>query len=370
MPSAFRRVLRRHASQLFRKTRDVLVHASSPMNVVVMRPILDALLSDPRVRVHLAAKYRRADDAAAMIRATGLERVNPLTAREAARLRADLYLCAEGSRPAGKRSHRRVVMFHGASFKGRSIAKKLKFFDRVLLVGPWQHRQFVARGYFDADDPRLVRCGMPKLDALVTGSIDTGALRARLRIPERARVVLYAPTWGEHSSMFKMGESVIEHAARVPNVHVVVKFHDHLLDPHHSPIDWAARARAWTYPNVSIHDDLDVVPALALADVLISDASSVLQEFTLLDRPIVYCDVPELFASKRYKKTADTDTWAQKGGIVVGDGAAIGPALERCFADPSEFSPIRRKIAADVFYNPGAATKAALSVIHEELGWS
>lgn len=339
------------------------------MNVVVMRPILDALAHDSRVRLHLAAKYRRKDDAPSMIRATNLQDVVPVSAKEAGRLRADLYLCAEGSRPPGKRCHRRVVMFHGASFKGRSVAKKLKFFDRILLVGPWQHRQFLARGYFEEGDPRLERIGMPKLDALANGTIDRGALRVRLGIPREKKIVLYAPTWGEHSSMFKMGESIVEHAAKMPGVHVLVKFHDHLLDLNHSPIDWAARSGTWSWKNVTIYRDIDVVPALALADVLISDASSVLQEFTLVDRPIVYCDVPELFRSKRYKKTADTETWSQKGGVVIRGAHELSTALERCFSNPSEFSPIRRKIAEDVFYNPGTATEAALAVIRSELGW-
>lgn len=38
----------------------------------------------------------------------------------------------------------------------------------------------------------------------------------------------------------------------------------------------------------------DILPTLFLADLLISDASSVANEYTLLDRPIVFLDVPEM----------------------------------------------------------------------------
>ncbi len=362
------RHLRRTLSRIIRGKRDVLLHACSPMNIVVMRPIIDALQRDPRIRLILAAKFRTRDDAPAMIAATRLKDVEPMKRRAAHKYRADLYIAPDGSRVAGKRSYRRMLTFHGASFKGRSIAKKAKFFDKIMLVGPWQRRQFIARKFIKEGDPRLVEIGMPKLDPLVNGSIDVRALRARLGIDPSKKVVLYAPTWGEHSSIFKMGEAMLERASRIDGIHVLVKLHDHLKDPNHSKIDWEARAKAWPWKNVSLYEDIDVVPAMALADVLISDASSVLQEFMLLDRPIVYCDVPELFQSKRYRKTADVDTWSQKGGIVIKTGDEIAAALDRCFSDPSEFSAARRAIANDVFYNPGIATQRALELVYSELG--
>jgi hypothetical protein len=365
--NAFRRELRRRVSQAFRPWRSVLLQGGSPMNVVVLRPLIDAMGRDPRIRLFLSGKFRQQDDPQGLIDATGLAGVTPLSKREARKLRADLYVSAEGSRPAGKRSHRRALVFHGASFKGRSVARKTRFFDRILLVGPWQRRQFVARGWFSENDPRLVAAGMPKLDRLVRGDVDRDAVRRGLGIGHGEKLVLYAPTWGEHSSIFTMGDELVRCAAAIPGVRIVVKLHDHLLDPTRSEIDWRSRLRAFEALGVVRYDDVDVVPALAAADVLVSDASSVLQEFALLDRPIVYADVPELFASSRYRKSADTATWHQKGGIVIRRGEEIVAALERSFAAPSEFSAQRRAIAQDVFYCPGDATRRCLEILYAEL---
>lgn len=362
-PSPYVRAVRRFFSQ----KRSIILEGASPMNIVILRPILERLQRDSRIRLYLSAKFLQKDDPESMIRATGLRDVTPLKQSRARRFPADLYLSTDGSRVPGKSSYRRLLTFHGASFKGRTIAKKTRFFDKIMLVGPWQRRQFVARGYFQDNDPRFVPIGMPKLDKLAARGHDVVAIRRSLGIADHERVVLYAPTWGEQSSIFKMGEAMLEAASTVPNVRILVKLHDHLMDPTRSPIDWLERAQQWPWKNVELYRDIDVVPALAIADVLISDASSVIQEFMLLDRPVIYCDVPELLKSKRYKKTADTQTWFQKGGPVIKTGPEIVPALERSLGNPSEFSEIRRKIAEDVFYNPGTATEHALRLIYTEL---
>ena len=71
----------------------------------------------------------------------------------------------------------------------------------------------------------------------------------------------------------------------------------------------------------------DVVRTMSIADLLISDASSVANEFALLDRPIVFLDVPELIElTLRKGARLDLETWGRKGGVVVPD---VPAALER-----------------------------------------
>src|SRR5439155_1685486 len=69
----------------------------------------------------------------------------------------------------------------------------------------------------------------------------------------------------------------------------------------------------------------DVVECLFAADLLISDASSVVNEYALLDRPIVFLDVPELLAAARDREGSalDLDTWGRRGGEVVAEPAEV-----------------------------------------------
>ncbi len=99
----------------------------------------------------------------------------------------------------------------------------------------------------------------------------------------------------------------------------------------------------------------------AIADALISDASSVANEYTLLDRPIVFIDVPELF--EKYRDSIDLEGWGQSSGPVAKTVEDVHRHLEASFSDPSTYAAQRRRIAEEGFYHPGRATDAAMEAI-------
>lgn len=337
------------------------------MNLVCLRPMLDVLRQDDRVDVSLAGHVGGGDDVRPLLEEAGLDDVTPLSERAAKGLAADLYLCADGTR-FGKRCHSRVLTFHGVSFKGRSLGDRPGWFHRVMLVGPYQRRRFVGQGTFAADDPALVDVGFPKLDGLVRGEIDRAEVRRAHGVPDDAKCVLYAPTWGEHSSLESWGEPLVAALGRLPGVHVLVKLHDHAFDASRAGQDWAAATERWSGPNVVVARGVrDVVPLLAAADVLVTDASSVAQEFCLLDRPIVYADVPALFESERYRATVDHETWGRRAGEIAESPDALADAVSRALTDPEARSDVRRGVAEDLFYSPGSATERALDVLYGEL---
>lgn len=359
-----RKRLLRRLGQRLRRRRSVLVTASTPMNLVVLRPMLEALARDSRIDLFLTGKYHGNRDIRPLLSHTpDAQRFTLLTEPEAKRLPADVYLSADGTR-YGKNSHSRVLTFHGVSFKGRSIGQRAGWFHRVFLTGPYQRRRFVDLGIFAADDPRLIDIGMPKLDRLVNG-IDAREVRRRHGIADDETCVLYAPTWGDDSSLATLGEPLIAALAR--HARVLIKLHDNHYDPLRSRIDWRARMRDWDFPGAVLYQDADVVPALAAADILVSDASSVNQEFTLLDRPMILVEVPSLYQGDRYRSTVDLDTWGLRGGIAIREPGEIDHAMKRALDDPAELSPVRRAIAADLFYHPGDATRHAVAELYAQL---
>ena len=115
----------------------------------------------------------------------------------------------------------------------------------------------------------------------------------------------------------------------------------------------------------------DVIPTLFAADLLITDASSVANEYALLDRPIVFLDVPELLAAAGGEGSAlDLETWGRRGGEVVAGPADIVAAVERGLTDPGARSEVRREIMRDLFYNPGRATSGYTRVAQNAVGSS
>jgi CDP-glycerol glycerophosphotransferase (TagB/SpsB family) len=180
-------------------------------------------------------------------------------------------------------------------------------------------------------------------------------------------VVLYAPTGERYNSMELMGEELIAKLGAVDRYDLLVKPHDHP----HTTVDWWERLAPLESEHVRLVHERDVIKTLSIADLLITDASSVANEYTLLDRPIVFIDVPELFELTLSKHARlDLETWGRKGGEVVAEVSDALSAVEAGLAHPDERSEVRRAIVADLFFNPGHATDAAMSWLGRELEWA
>ncbi len=80
---------------------------------------------------------------------------------------------------------------------------------------------------------------------------------------------------------------------------LVIKLHDHT---HRDP-GWRKKIEEWERAGAVVYRDPDIVPAMAASDVLISDLSSVANEYLLLDRSLVYLQT--LDYEERYGHSID-----------------------------------------------------------------
>lgn len=344
------------------KPRSILFFAKNPHNVAVYERVLQRLSGDSRFQLSLTSRNTRVRPANAVFDGFDLPRSLRVNDRIAAFRKYDLYLSPDMYILA-KRSQIKVHTFHGISIKGKAFSDKVLPYDRLFLIGPYQRRRFVERGVLPEDDPRFVPVGMPKTDALFDGSINRDAYLEKHGLDPRRKTLLYAPTWRPESSLNRMGEALIRSMPGSP-WNLMVKLHD-LSYEIKNGIDWSRKLNELRGANVAIIREGDVTPALFSADLLVSDASSVANEYTLLDRPIVFIDVPELF--EKYKESIDLEGWGQSSGPVVRSVEELHREIEASLAEPGRFQVQRRRIAEEGFYNPGRATDAALAAIEELL---
>ncbi len=259
----------------------------------------------------------------------------------------------------------KIQMFHGVSFRNRGVRQENLAYDYLFLIGPYMRRKFLESGLVRAADRRAVPIGFPKTDPLVTETPAREALLARHGFDGSRPVLLYAPTGEAYNSLETMGEALIRRLARSGRYDLLIKPHDH---PKNSDTDWFARLARLESPHTRLTREADVVPLLMASNLLITDASSVANEFALLDRPIVFVDVPELLRNSRAAGAAlDLRTWGRKGGVVAASPDEIVDAIDAELARPGRLSPVRKAIAKDLFYNPGRATAAALSWIDQRI---
>lgn len=361
-----------HRTTKRREVSRVVFAGYAPVHFLCFHPIYERLRRRKDVEVWLSGG-----------REPGTEGEGPLTARalyapfrvprervieldEMRRRSFDLVFCAHVSGYFPREDKQRVQLFHGVSFRNMAVRRDVLVYDRLFVVGPYMRRLFTEKQMLRDTDPRLLNIGFPKLDRLVDGSLDRQAILRRLGFSGRRPVVLYAPTGQKDNSLEHTGEAVIERLKATNEYDLMIKLHDHPRD--RGVVDWAARLRPLCDRHTKVVKELDVVPLLYAADLLISDASSVSNEYSLLDRPMVFLDVPQLLASMQRKGVAlDLDTWGRKGGETVRWPDEAVDAVEWSLAHPKRGSAVRRAMARDLFFNPGGATDAAVRWIAEQL---
>jgi hypothetical protein len=349
----------------------VLFTGYAPVHFLCFAPLYRMLTGMPDAEVRLAGGFRsKTDDGYAyddrMFAELGVpaEHVLPMEAMREESF--DVLFAANTKVITPRRVRHRVQIFHGISFRNRSIRSANMNCDHYFLAGPYMRRKFAEAGLLPDDDPRGLSIGFMKTDPLLDGSLDRDALLASHGFDGSRPVLLYAPTGQKHCSLETIGPDVLRALADTGAYDVLVKLHDH---PHGDPTDWAARLAPLESDHLRIVRDYDVIPQLYVADLLITDASSVSSEYSLLDRPMVFLDVPRLIERSRAKDESmvDTDTWGLRCGTLVERSEDAADAVERSLADPGRLADVRQAMARDMFYNPGRATRAAADWLRQVL---
>lgn len=177
--------------------------------------------------------------------------------------------------PPGTRT---ALVYHGIGVKTVLFDPRLDAFDLRCVESQRVEDELLARDPGLA--PRLRQVGFAKLDPLFPPA-------AAAPEPGRAPVLLYAPTFYP-SSIERMPARL---GPLLPGARWIVKPHFFSWTV---PQYAAQRARfeAWARePGVTVlgPEHYDLVPWMAQADVLLSEASSALFEFAALNRPVLWC---------------------------------------------------------------------------------
>jgi len=169
-----------------------------------------------------------------------------------------------------------VQIFHGVSLKNRAVHKKALAYDKLFLAGEYMKRKFIETWKLAEDDPRFEMIGMPKVDPLVNGSLNSSEMKRSLGLDNRLPTVIYAPTRPSptSSSLPMAGEQIITTIADM-EVNFLIKLHDRAYKTWRSTSeDWEQKLKRIKKPHLKVIDDYDVVPYLFVSDLLVSDISS------------------------------------------------------------------------------------------------
>ena len=346
--------------------RRILVEARTPMNLAVIRPVLDHLRSDPRVRL-LVTGPERADLHAAFAELGMADRA---ISRDAASwTRFDLYINAD---PWGALSLRRVSrqlnFFHGVAGKYNldcpaDLPLGFERYDAVAFPNAGRRDAYVAAGIVTAEQAQLI--GYPKIDALVHDRGNPRQHAATLGLDPARPTVIFAPTFSPASALNHAGEEIIQTLLGA-GCNVIAKLHDRSLDPdprYTGGVNWRERLGRYAGPHFLLASSGDSTAFVLASDVMVTDHSSIGFEFCALDRPLIAYDAPHLVEMARINP--DKVALLRSAAAVVGDQAGLAEALREALASPQTRAEQRARAAGEVFFRPGEATARALRLVYE-----
>lgn len=346
----------------------ILVDGRTPVNYTMFAPVHAAMAGDGRVRFSFIAS-EEPDRARAIFRDAGPD-ADIVGPARAALTKFDAYLTSDFTWTHLLHHTCRIQMFHGVGGKYGFDAPtdSLRPWHRLFFVNRRRLRNCISAGALDADSPAIRLIGMPKVDCLVDGSLERGAVLTSLGLDPARPCVLYAPTWSPASSLNALGKDLVIRLQRLP-INVIVKLHDRSRDerPRYSGgIDWPAALGPHLSPGSAVlAPDANICPYLCAADVMITDHSSSGFEYLLLDRPLVRIHVPELIASANiHRDYVQLLADVSESTTDVADTIA---AVERALAHPEARSATRRAVAADLFHEPGSATARCAEALYEAI---
>lgn len=202
----------------------------------------------------------------------------------------------------------------------------------------------------------LLRVGYPRNDALMRGGdpAELTALRQQLRLGDDRTVVLYAPTFRPKADggveTLEVPFDLAEFVERFGDKMVL------LVRPHYLTnfvLPPALRSAVRNVTNVH-----DVTPLMQLADVLITDYSSVMFDYALLDRPMIF-HVPDYDDYVGSSRGSYFDLAEKAPGPLTHDSAELFAALADVEGLSTRYAEQRRRFVVEFGeYDTGNAAKA------------
>lgn len=269
----------------------------------------------------------------------------------------------------------RVVMPHGLSDKGDltlpNAQGALANCDIVFLSGQTflngSLSDYINKNPKDRQRLKLLKIGSPKTDLLLNSEYSRDVVLRDLGLNPELKTVCYAPTYNRCCSLEQCGTQIIN-ALNKLDINVIVKLHHISLKTPETAEPWYLSKighKDWKkilndmeqqYANMKMVNEQNANPYLVASDVLVSDASGVAYEFLMLNRPIIFYDVPDLF--KKFG-TQGISYWGRKCGDIVSNTDELVAAINYVLDNPNHKKKERETLIEKLVYNKGKATEVA-----------
>jgi len=187
--------------------------------------------------------------------------------------------------------------------KDYEMIKYVHRYRALLLNGPLQKRALeIAARLYNVKLPELFEVGYLRGDRLrkMMKSYNKNKFYKNYNLQNKVPIVLYAPTWGDFSSVKEWIDTVCEVCEKL-GVYLFIKLHPLMLtykDANKtSGINWDEKLKQLKnkFTMVNIWQEQDIDEIMLASDVMITDVSGMGLEYMVLEKPVVFLPAPKYF---------------------------------------------------------------------------
>ena len=223
----------------------------------------------------------------------------------------------------------KIQVFHGLAGEKKGHFKIRSYFDLYLTQGPYFSRRF-SKAAVKYKNFKVIETGWPKLDVygreLHKYDLDKNQL---LTTHTASKIILFAPTFSPSLTCAPYLLEQMKLLAENKEYLIVIKFHDLMA----KELIAAYKRLATEVSNILFVEERNIIKYLLISDILISDTSSVVYEFLLLNKPVL--------TFKNNSKTCEWDNSLEYEGLEekVNDNLQNDPYKEKRVLIVKEYHP-------------------------------
>jgi len=243
---------------------------------------------------------------------------------------------------------KRPIFFlpHGVAVVKTTLYKQHKMADHMLMTGPiWKERmEFLFPKYSNN-----IEAGFPKSDELVNGKNTREEVIRELGLDPKEPIVVFAPSWDDKDAKRKGTIDALPAVESLGFKNLILCLHEY--DKMFGSLEGKKIIK---HPNKNRY--------LLAADLLIGDISSIMIEFTLLNKPMVHIDMT---GNRQHYGIWEEPTY-HYGTFQAGEFATpkgLPAAVKEALDDPGKYEHLRKYWKWRSFYNPGSAARSAADAI-------
>lgn len=237
----------------------------------------------------------------------------------------------------------------------------IDYYDAILLSGEYQAQDIRnLENLRELKAKELVKIGIPYMDKMI------GRLKQEGPAPEHPRTVLLAPSWGKSAIFSVYGEKILDKLIDT-GYDIIVRPHPQSFKSEKEMMDRLMEK----YPEndkFKWNRDTDNFEVLRLADILISDFSGVIFDFSLVyDKPVIYTD-PQFDISPYDAWWLKTPIWTTTAlpriGCELNDESMdnLKGLIDTCINDP-EYEKGRHSVKAETWEYMDEGAKRAVDYL-------